>query len=139
VVDADIESFFDRLGFNLVIDCLRERINDRKVLKFVRAILGAGVLDGASLSHPTEGSPQGGPLSPVLADVVLGVQPLRAAWPPPAHQRLPGALAAEEVQTTAVLQEGQRGLAARHPPVPESLRPLGMGSRLLTIRMSGAV
>jgi RNA-directed DNA polymerase len=71
VVDADIESFFDRLGFGLVIDCLRERISDRKVLKLIRAILGAGVLDGASLSHPTEGSAQGGPLSPVLANVVL--------------------------------------------------------------------
>jgi RNA-directed DNA polymerase len=71
VVDADIESFFDRLGFDLVIDCLRERISDRKVLKLIRVILGAGVLDGASLSFPTEGSPQGGPLSPVLANVVL--------------------------------------------------------------------
>jgi RNA-directed DNA polymerase len=64
VVDADIESFFDRLGFDLVIDCLRERISDRKVLKLIRVILGAGVLDGASLSFPTEGSPQGGPLTP---------------------------------------------------------------------------
>lgn len=71
VVDADIESFFDRLGFDLVLDCLRERISDRKVLKLIRMILGAGVLDGTSLSHPTEGSPQGGPLSPVLANVVL--------------------------------------------------------------------
>ena len=56
VVDADIESFFDRLGFDLVLDCLRERISDRKVLKLIRTILGAGVLDGTSLSHPTEGS-----------------------------------------------------------------------------------
>jgi RNA-directed DNA polymerase len=71
VVDADIESFFDRLGFDLVLNCLRERISDRKVLKLIRMILGAGVLDGTSLSHPTEGSPQGGPLSPVLANVVL--------------------------------------------------------------------
>ncbi len=71
VVDADIESFFDRLGFDLVLDCLRERISDRKVLGLIRMILGAGVLDGTSLSFPTEGSPQGGPLSPVLANVVL--------------------------------------------------------------------
>jgi group II intron reverse transcriptase/maturase len=78
VVDADIESFFDRLGFDLVLDCLRERISDRKVLKLIRAILGAGVLDGTSLSHPTEGSPQGGPLSPVLANVVL--HRLDRAW-----------------------------------------------------------
>ncbi|MQA24480.1 MAG: maturase [Micromonosporaceae bacterium] len=71
VVDADIESFFDRLGFDLVLDCLRERISDRKVLKLIRVILEAGVLDGTSLSFPAEGSPQGGPLSPVLANVVL--------------------------------------------------------------------
>ena len=85
VVDADIESFFDRLGFDLVIDCLRERISDRKVLRLIRAILGAGVLDGASLSHPTEGSPQGGPLSPVLANVVL--HRLDRAWAQ-RHRRL---------------------------------------------------
>lgn len=85
VVDADIESFFDRLGFDLVLECLRERISDRKVLKLIRMILGAGVLDGASLSHPTEGSPQGGPLSPVLANVVL--HRLDRAWAQQ-HRRL---------------------------------------------------
>ncbi len=71
VVDADIESFFDRLDRDLVLDCLRERVSDRRVLKLIRAILSAGVLDGAVLSNPAEGVPQGGPLSPVLANVVL--------------------------------------------------------------------
>lgn len=71
VVDADIESFFDRLDHDLVLDCLRERVSDRRVLKLVRAILSAGVLDGARLSIPAGGVPQGGPLSPVLANVVL--------------------------------------------------------------------
>ena len=71
VVDADIESFFDRLDRDLVLECLRERISDRRVLKLIRAILSAGVLDGAVLSNPAEGVPQGGPLSPVLANVVL--------------------------------------------------------------------
>jgi RNA-directed DNA polymerase len=71
VVDADIESFFDRLGHDLVLECLRDRVSDRRVLKLIRAILSAGVLDGAVLSNPVEGAPQGGPLSPVLANVVL--------------------------------------------------------------------
>ena len=71
VVDADIESFFDRLDRDLVLDCLRERVSDRRVLKLIRVILSAGVLDGAVLSNPAEGVPQGGPLSPVLANVVL--------------------------------------------------------------------
>src|SRR5512142_2695532 len=71
VVDADIESFFDRLDQNLVLECLRERVSDRRVLKLIRAILSTGVLDGAVLSNPAEGVPQGGPLSPVLANVVL--------------------------------------------------------------------
>lgn len=62
VVDADIESFFDRLDRDLVLDCLRERVSDRRVLRLVRVILSAGVLDGVALSIPAEGVPQGGPI-----------------------------------------------------------------------------
>jgi RNA-directed DNA polymerase len=71
VVDADIDSFFDRLGHDLVLTCLWERISDRRVLKLVRSILTAGVMDGATLSVANEGAPQGGPLSPLMANVVL--------------------------------------------------------------------
>jgi RNA-directed DNA polymerase len=71
VVDADIESFFDRLDRGLVLECLRERVSDRKVLRLIRAILSAGVLDGSVLSDTGEGTPQGGPLSPLMANVVL--------------------------------------------------------------------
>ena len=78
VVDADIESFFDRLTHVRILECLRERISDRKVLELIRAILSAGILDGGTLSTPTEGSPQGGPLSPLLANVVL--HKLDQAW-----------------------------------------------------------
>src|SRR5439155_10197683 len=66
VVDADIEAFFDRLGHDLVLTCLRERISDRRVLKLIQSILSAGVMDGVSLSVTNEGAPQGGPLSPVM-------------------------------------------------------------------------
>jgi len=78
VVDADVESFFDRLGHDRILECLRERVSDRKVLELIRAILSAGILDGGTLSSPTEGSPQGGPLSPLLANVVL--HRLDRAW-----------------------------------------------------------
>lgn len=71
VVDADIDSFFDRLGHDLILECLRERVSDRRVLKLIRVFLSSGVLDGAELSIPVEGAPQGGPLSPLLANVVL--------------------------------------------------------------------
>jgi RNA-directed DNA polymerase len=71
VVDADIDSFFDRLDHDLILECLRERVSDRRVLKLVRVFLSAGVLDGVVLSTPVEGAPQGGPLSPLLANVVL--------------------------------------------------------------------
>ncbi|MGH9127424.1 MAG: group II intron reverse transcriptase/maturase [Acidimicrobiales bacterium] len=78
VVDADIESFFDRLGFDVTLGCLAERVSDRRVLRLVRIILGAGVLDGKVLSYPGEGAPQGGPLSPLLANAVL--HRLDRAW-----------------------------------------------------------
>lgn len=71
VVDADIDSFFDRLDHDLILECLRERVSDRRVLKLIRVFLSAGVLDGVVLSSPVEGAPQGGPLSPLLANVVL--------------------------------------------------------------------
>ncbi len=78
IVDLDIRAFFDRLDHDLVLECLRERVSDRRVLKLIRAILSAGVLDGAMLSIPAEGAPQGGPLSPMLANVVL--HRLDRAW-----------------------------------------------------------
>jgi RNA-directed DNA polymerase len=62
---------FDRLDRDLVLECLRERVSDRKVLRLIRAILSAGVLDGSVLSDTGEGTPQGGPLSPLMANVVL--------------------------------------------------------------------
>jgi hypothetical protein len=77
VVDADIESFFDRLGFDLVLDCVQERVSDRRVLRLIRLILEAGVLDGETLSHPGEGAPQGGPLYP------CSPMPFFTAWTGP--------------------------------------------------------
>ena len=71
VVDTDIRSFFDSMDHDLLLGFLEERISDRRVLKLVSAWLRAGVLEGATLRHPETGSPQGGPLSPLLSNVYL--------------------------------------------------------------------
>ncbi len=108
VVDADIEGFFDRLSHDLVLDCLRERVSDRRVLKLVGAILKAGVLDGETLSHPEQGAPQGGPLSPLLANTVL--HRLDRAWQQ--HARL-GVLVRYSDDLVICCPTRQRAEAAR--------------------------
>lgn len=71
VVDADIQSFFDTLDRQILMTLLRRRISDRRILGLIRAWLAAGVLDGARLLHPDAGTPQGGVISPLLANVYL--------------------------------------------------------------------
>jgi RNA-directed DNA polymerase len=71
VVDADIKSFFDVLDHQRLMECLRERLNDRRILRLLRGWLKAGVLDGQTLLHPEVGTPQGAIISPLLANVYL--------------------------------------------------------------------
>jgi len=71
VVDADIASFFDSIRPQVLASALEERISDRKMLKLVMGWLRAGVWTGVSLLHPDTGTPQGGVISPLLANVVL--------------------------------------------------------------------
>ena len=61
------------------------------------------------------------------------------AAPPAAHQLLPDALAPQEIQAAGTRKEGLGMLATPHPPVPQALRPLGMGALFLVVRMTGAV
>ena len=68
-----------------------------------------------------------------LDAVLRGVQPHSPVSTPAAHQRLPGALAPTEILTTAAIQESQSLLATHHPPAAETIRPLGMDSRILVI------
>jgi RNA-directed DNA polymerase len=71
VVDIDLEKFFDRVNHDKLMCNLSKRIGDKRVLKVIRAFLNAGVMDNGLVSATREGTPQGGPLSPLLSNVVL--------------------------------------------------------------------
>lgn len=71
VVDVDLSKFFDRVNHDILIDRLRKRVNDPGVIRLVRAYLNAGIMDGGVVMGRHEGTPQGGPLSPLLANVLL--------------------------------------------------------------------
>jgi RNA-directed DNA polymerase len=71
VVDIDLEKFFDRVNHDKLMAALARRITDPRVLKLIRAYLNAGVLENGLVSPSTEGTPQGGPLSPLLSNIVL--------------------------------------------------------------------
>lgn len=71
VVDIDLEQFFDRVHHDKLLGRLAQRVKDRRVLKLIRAFLNAGVMEQGLVSPTTEGTPQGGPLSPFLSNIVL--------------------------------------------------------------------
>ena len=71
VVDVDLEKFFDRVNHDILIDRLRKRIDDSGVIRLIRAYLNAGIMDGGVVMERQKGTPQGGPLSPLLANVLL--------------------------------------------------------------------
>ncbi len=71
VVDLDLEKFFDRVNHDKLMAKVAKRINDQQLLKLIRAFLRAGVMEGGLVSPVDEGTPQGGPLSPLLSNIVL--------------------------------------------------------------------
>jgi RNA-directed DNA polymerase len=71
VVDLDLEKFFDRVNHDKLMARIAERVSDKRLKKLIRAFLRAGVMEGGLVSPVDEGTPQGGPLSPLLSNIVL--------------------------------------------------------------------
>jgi len=71
VVDLDLEKCFDRVNHDKLMGQVAKRVGDKRVLKLIRAFLNAGVMEDGLVSPVDEGTPQGGPLSPLLSNLVL--------------------------------------------------------------------
>jgi RNA-directed DNA polymerase len=70
-VDLDLEKFFDRVNHDKLIGQVAKRVEDKRLLKLIRAFLNAGVMENGLVGPSVEGTPQGGPLSPLLSNLVL--------------------------------------------------------------------
>jgi RNA-directed DNA polymerase len=71
VVDIDLEKFFDRVNHDMLMARVARKVSDKRALKVIRAYLNAGVMENGLVSQAEEGTPQGGPLSPLLSNIVL--------------------------------------------------------------------
>ncbi len=71
VVDLDLEKFFDRVNHDMLMGRVAKRVEDKRLLKLIRAFLNAGVMENGLESPSVEGTPQGGPLSPLLSNLLL--------------------------------------------------------------------
>jgi RNA-directed DNA polymerase len=73
VVDIDLEKFFDRVNHDILMGLIAKRVADKRILKLIRGFLTAGAMEGGLVSSTEEGTPQGGPLSPLLSNLMLDV------------------------------------------------------------------
>lgn len=73
VVDVDLEKFFDRVNHDILMGLIAKRVADKRLLKLIRGFLTAGVMEEGLVSPMEEGTPQGGPLSPLLSNLMLDV------------------------------------------------------------------
>ena len=73
VVDLDLEKFFDRVNHDILMGLVAKRVADKRLLRLIRGFLTAGVLEGGLVGPSTKGTPQGGPLSPLLSNLMLDV------------------------------------------------------------------
>jgi RNA-directed DNA polymerase len=73
VVDIDLEKFFDGVNHDILMGLVAKRVSDKRILKLIRGFLTAGVLADGLVGPTEEGTPQGGPLSPLLSNLMLDV------------------------------------------------------------------
>jgi RNA-directed DNA polymerase len=71
VVDIDLEKFFDRVNHDVLMGRVARRISDKRMLKLIRGFLNSGVMENGLVGPTEEGTPQGGPLSPLLSNLLL--------------------------------------------------------------------
>src|SRR5699024_12856004 len=71
LVDMDLENFFEKANHDRLMRILRKRVKDPNVLRLIRRYLQAGIMENGLVRPNTEGAPQGGPLSPLLSNIVL--------------------------------------------------------------------
>lgn len=92
VIEGDIKGCFDVIDHHLLMERVRRRIQDRKVLRLVLAFLKAGIMVEGTVRHPVTGTPQGGVLSPLLANVYLtSLDERYGRWTPRPRERLQNA------------------------------------------------
>ena len=128
VVDVDLEKFFDRVNHDILMGRLARRIADKRVLKLIRLYLEAGVMMNGVAVRRHEGTPQGGPLSPLLANVVCPAWALIWRWK-----------SSRELVTASV---GKRRVLGREDSMKEAWnetagRRTGIGYEALLSRASG--
>ena len=70
-MDADVSGFFDNLDHSYLREFIKQRVNDGGIVRLIGKWLNAGVLEGDTLTHPDKGTPQGGVISPLLANIFL--------------------------------------------------------------------
>ncbi len=71
VVDMDLEKFFDKVNHDILMNLISEKIEDKRVLKLIRRYLNSGIMSNGIFAKSEEGAPQGGPLSPLLSNILL--------------------------------------------------------------------
>lgn len=71
VVDLDLEKFFDRVNHDVLMARVAKQVSDKLILKLIRRYLQSGIMEGGTVEQRTEGTPQGGPLSPLLSNILL--------------------------------------------------------------------
>ena len=67
----DLEKFFDRVNHDVLMSRIARRVKDKRILKLIRVFLQAGIMEGGVTSPRSEGTPQGGPISPLLSNILL--------------------------------------------------------------------